>query len=582
MTLVSIGELHYMIEQLKKEGLFLSSGSFNPSFVKKFNNTLTPERKIWYDSLLGSTLSEKVYILKNDLKEIPVCKLCDSPVKFISYKEGYREYCSSKCRAKGNKEKIIKTNLEKYGVEYPAQSLLVQKKMKKTSLDRYGVENIFQRTDMIKEKIKEKYGVEHIAQSKEIKEKIKRTNRERYGFDYCQQNPEVIKKRGETNLLKYGNICSLHSKETDKKMKEKRRKDFFIRLMHSDRLQELVTPLFKEEEYKGGMDDLGLPIYYKWKCNTCHNEFESHIANGTIPRCPICFPSSIQGKLEKELVAWLISILPDTKIITNTRRLISPLEIDIYIPSFNLAIEFDEVYWHSEKSSLGKRDQNYHINKTKACKEKGIHLLHIFDSEWWDTPDIVKSVIKTKLGLFERKIGARKCSIKKLSADESKEFLISNHLQGYAPASLRYGLFYNDELVSHLAIAKNRFKKNTYEIVRYASLLNTFVQGGLSKLWKEVEKEINKPYTLVSYVDKRYFSGKSNESLGLQFSHTNRPAYYYTKDFKKLHNRMIFQKKNIEKNLSIYDNNLTEWENMQLNGYDRIWDCGTDVWIKNS
>lgn len=26
--------------------------------------------------------------------------------------------------------------------------------------------------------------------------------------------------------------------------------------------------------------------------------------------------------------------------------------------------------------------------------------------------------------------------------------------------------------------------------------------------------------------------------------------------------------------LPIFDINLTNWENMQLNGYDRIWDCG--------
>jgi hypothetical protein len=37
---------------------------------------------------------------------------------------------------------------------------------------------------------------------------------------------------------------------------------------------------------------------------------------------------------------------------------------------------------------------------------------------------------------------------------------------------------------------------------------------------------------------------------------------------------MNFQKHKLAKIIKVFDPNLTEWENMQLNGYDRIWDCG--------
>lgn len=38
--------------------------------------------------------------------------------------------------------------------------------------------------------------------------------------------------------------------------------------------------------------------------------------------------------------------------------------------------------------------------------------------------------------------------------------------------------------------------------------------------------------------------------------------------------RYSFRKNVLSKKLPIFDSALTEWQNMQLNGYDRVWDCG--------
>ena len=43
--------------------------------------------------------------------------------------------------------------------------------------------------------------------------------------------------------------------------------------------------------------------------------------------------------------------------------------------------------------------------------------------------------------------------------------------------------------------------------------------------------------------------------------------------------RSSYQKHKLEKLLPIFESSMTEWENMQANGYDRIWDCGNDVWV---
>ena len=45
---------------------------------------------------------------------------------------------------------------------------------------------------------------------------------------------------------------------------------------------------------------------------------------------------------------------------------------------------------------------------------------------------------------------------------------------------------------------------------------------------------------------------------------------------------MSFQKHKLNKILNKFESNLTEWKNMQLNGYDRIWDCGNGKWVWTS
>ena len=83
------------------------------------------------------------------------------------------------------------------------------------------------------------------------------------------------------------------------------------------------------------------------------------------------------------------------------------------------------------------------------------------------------------------KINARECLVKELSKEVEKEFLKVNHIQGYAKSKIRYGLYYNDELVQLMSFGKPRFNKNyQWEIIRECSKKNISVRGGTSKLWK--------------------------------------------------------------------------------------------------
>jgi len=83
--------------------------------------------------------------------------------------------------------------------------------------------------------------------------------------------------------------------------------------------------------------------------------------------------------------------------------------MDIYIPSMNIGIEYNGLYWHSELH----KGKNYHLNKYKKLKDIGITLIQIWEDDWFFKKDIVKSRLNNLFGL-SNKIYARKCSIREI------------------------------------------------------------------------------------------------------------------------------------------------------------------------
>jgi hypothetical protein len=292
--------------------------------------------------------------------------------------------------------------------------------------------------------------------------------------------------------------------------------------------------------------------------------------------CPICYPyiSASEVEVKKfldEIGAYYIH--SDWKTLTDGK------ELDFVLPNNNLAIEFNGIYWHSE---LQGKKQNYHLNKTKMCEEKGINLLHILEHEWNNPTkqEIWKSIIKSKLNMHN-KIGARKCVLKQVDKLEERSFLEQNHLQGFVGSKIAIGLYYNNELINLMTFGKNRMSSSVeWELLRFASKLNTSVVGGASKLLKYFTN--NYSSDLVSYSDKRYSQGNMYKQLGFKFSHNSPPNQFYFKNGGKvniLESRHKYMKHKLPDVLPIFDKRLTAWKNMVINNYNRIWDCGNGVWI---
>jgi len=255
------------------------------------------------------------------------------------------------------------------------------------------------------------------------------------------------------------------------------------------------------------------------------------------------------------------------------------MEIDVFDPQLKLGVEYHGLYWHSEIS--GGKDKQYHLSKRDMCIEKNITLIQVFENEWFDKTEIVKSILRNRFSSCDNIVYARKCIIKEIPVSICSAFLNANHIQGSDRSSTRIGLFMDGKLVSVMTFCKSRFdKKVQYEMSRYCNILNTRIVGGASKLFKYFVKH-NDPISIVSYSDMRYFNGGVYLNLGFEFVGNTPPSYHYITNSQIL-NRVNFQKHKLKDKLENFDPTLTEWQNMQLNGYDRIWDCGNLKFIWES
>ena len=400
---------------------------------------------------------------------------------------------------------------------------------------------------------KEYYEQTHVPlDSKTIKlicEKRKETWTEKYGVDNPSKNLEIKSKRKTTMQGK--------SYVSMRKRLNETLQDLGYQTV-INRVSDYVTPAFKREEYTGCFRK----NFYKWICNYCGNEFLDHVDYGRVPRCLKCNPQII-SKNEVELREWIESF--GFIVEANNREILGDKEFDIWIPEKNIAIEFNGVYWHSSKW----KTPTYHVDKFIKSRDKGIRLIQIFEDEWISKKEIVKSRLKSILGISDR-LFARNCQIQLVEKKEYKHFCMRYHLQGFATASIVFGLYHNSELVAVMSFGKSRYTKESYELIRYCS--KTTIIGGASRLFKKFINEYN-PCKIVSYANRCWSNGNLYKKL--EFNNVTKNdrniGYWYFKNNKRYH-RSTFTKSRLIK--LGFDSMKTEEEIMEENGYLKIYDCG--------
>lgn len=266
--------------------------------------------------------------------------------------------------------------------------------------------------------------------------------------------------------------------------------------------------------------------------------------------------------------------------IYNSRKYTGGREIDIYLPSKGLGIEYAGLYYHCENST-GK-DKKYHLEQLENCINNNIKLILIFSDEWKYKTEIVKSKLNFLLGNTEQfiKIHGRKCTIREISNYDKNQFLLENHLQGSDQSKIKLGAYFKDELVSVMTFGKkrvalgnkNQITDKDYELIRFAIKKSCIVHGIASKLLHYFILNYT-PKSILTFADRRWSDGKLYEKMGFSLIKITPPNYWYTKGYETRMHRYNFTKHKI---LNLYsgDPALTEWENMKSLKYDRIWDCG--------
>lgn len=153
----------------------------------------------------------KVWHWVNNKPDYVLC-ICGKKVKHrISWQDGWREYCSTKCSANSieKKEKIASTLKDKYGVSHYSKTDEYKEKVRKTSLEKWGVDN-YSKTESYVIKSKktylEKYGVDNFTKTDTYKQKSKETCFEKYGVDSYTKTKECKLKIKET--LEHRIVCN--------------------------------------------------------------------------------------------------------------------------------------------------------------------------------------------------------------------------------------------------------------------------------------------------------------------------------------------------------------------------------------
>ena len=471
------------------------------------------------------TFAEMIYLFYHQLDDRPVCRICGGRTEFIGYIKGYREFCSYKCMnsCKDIQERKKQTSLKNYGTTNPMHSDEVKRKMEDTCMERYGVKNAFQSNELMKKSRQtclEKYGTEYANQSKEVRKKIAESKRQRI-------------------LLNNDNI---------------------LKIIPGDPVDTYIMKCNDPTCNKCDLKQFNITSSILYDRSRLH-----------VDLCTTRYPVGTHIK-NTSLEKFIKDILDEYSIeyITNNRSILGGKELDIYIPTRNIAIECNGVYWHS------MYDSKYHYDKWKVCKDKSIQLLTIWEDWITNKPEIVKSIILSKLGIYKETIGASKCKVKKVNSRDTRKFLDENHIQGFCNSTYKYGLYYNDELVAIMLFSKENNAsakgRTGWTLQRFCSRLNTRIVGGATRLLTHFCKE-HPDGDIISFASHDISNGHLYEVLGFEYTGEIQTCYWYVhnQSHERFHRSSFMKKDLVRKG---YDPSLTEEQIMMQTDYLRIYDSG--------
>lgn len=303
--------------------------------------------------------------------------------------------------------------------------------------------------------------------------------------------------------------------------------------------------------------------------------------------CGLCTRHLSKG--EQQVFDFLSNL---TKAETRNRTILKPKELDIYLPERKLAVEYCGEYWHSAGSKEEERKtRKKHIEKYLACKEQGVRLITLWESEWKERNYAIRRLLRNAVGKSKGKLMARKCELRKATAAEARAFYDRYHPQGGAGAGEHYALFWKGKMVACMRFvlgANDRgaaAKDRVWTLGRYATRIT--VAGAASRLFKAFVTEFNPP-EVKSFSDNRFFDGGMYAQLGFVLEEEVSEDYVVWSPKIGIRPKPHYQRRMLPKRLEEHGvaeqfnpetDPRTEAEMTYLMGARRLYDCGKKRWL---
>ncbi len=298
-----------------------------------------------------------------------------------------------------------------------------------------------------------------------------------------------------------------------------------------------IVDLQEFAEKKGGkclsIKCLGALQNHEWKCSNPEHETWMATPANVVKRqggtwCPRCANNG-RSRGQEEVFAYIKGLCADA-VLNDRSRLVGlhgkKLELDVYVPSQDFALEYNGLYWHSA-AAPGFKASGRHQEKAWLCRAAGIRLLAIYEDEWRDPQkqELVKAMIRWRLQRFSgQKLDARKLDLVYLQRNRDFEaFFRRNHLDGHARASGAWALVGGQRQIRMCLSLRHNFS-GELEICRLATDYDYSVRGGWSRLLAAVR---DRP--LVSFSNNRLGWGRIYEGSGFTLVRESlQPGYWYT------------------------------------------------------
>lgn len=323
----------------------------------------------------------------------------------------------------------------------------------------------------------------------------------------------------------------------------------------------------------------------QFKCDSGHvwraqpNDYKTRIDKGDSIRCPYCVPRRVSN-LEMDVLGYVKSIIPRKRIVHSDRTVLvntnlgpRPHELDIYIPELSVAIEFNGVYWHSEKMVRGKWS---HFDKWMACQDKGIRLIAVWEDDWRFRRSLVEDMLSHQLGL-PCYMDTRRATASKVDPEIARGFFESHSLDGSLPADYFIGLSDEDGNL----VGASSWVKSENDLILIQKEISTPTEYSRKEFIDSAIKIARETgcKRVVSFSDNAVSDGLDHLDDGFSFDGDLMPDYKYRVGIERKHKfgYRISRFKNDP--LLKYEEGLTEDQLAELNGLDRVWDYGKKRWV---